>query len=322
MGNIAIFDAPTDIATVRRQSRLADKMGSSGTSLRRIQTNTNGTFRRIVNGEKLGRAVAGAIDVIFVDLLPEVSRQFYASSYDPDAAPTLPDCWSNLGDKPEPNAPRKQATSCSVCPKNVDGSGARGKGKACRFLRRTAVLLVGDPSGEVYQLNFAAMSLFGKGVGNVHPFEAYKKFLVANGEGLDTVVTRVMYDTEADTMQFKFKAVRHLTAGEIALVDAAQADPETDKYIRLTAGQMDGAKAPAPAPVDVSPTSVEASAGLFDADDEEEVEVPAPVAEEAPPKKRASKKAAEEAPAQAKPALESVLSAWLDDEEDSEEVPF
>lgn len=322
MGNIIVFDEPTAVATVRRESRLADKMGSSGTSLRRIQTNTNGTFRRVVNGEKMGRAAAGSIDVIFVDLLPEVSRQFYASTYDPDAPPTLPDCWSNLGDKPEPNAPRKQAATCSSCPKNVDGSGARGKGKACRFQRRTAVLLVGDPSGDVYQLSFAAMSLFGKGVGNVHPFESYKRFLVANGEGLDTVVTRVMYDTEADTMQFKFKAVRHLTAEEIALVDAAQADPETEKYIKLTVGQMDGAKAPAPAAPAPAPAPAPAS-NLFDSDDEDEAPAPAPVAEEPPPKKRASKKAAEEAPAQAKPALESVLSAWLDDDADEDnDIPF
>lgn len=53
MSNITIFEESSSLPTVRRESRLADKI-SSGTSLRRIQTNTNGTFKRIVGGEQIG----------------------------------------------------------------------------------------------------------------------------------------------------------------------------------------------------------------------------------------------------------------------------
>jgi len=56
MSNITIFEEQSGFATVKRESRLADKI-SSGSSLRRIQTNTNGTFKRIVGGEQIGKAV-------------------------------------------------------------------------------------------------------------------------------------------------------------------------------------------------------------------------------------------------------------------------
>lgn len=319
MSNIVIFsDANTGVATYKRESKLADKMGSAGTSLRRIQLNTNGTFKRIVDGQQMGKAAKGAIDVIIVDLLPDVSRTFYAGKYDPNAAPALPDCWSNLGKKPEESASRPQATSCSTCPKNVEGSGENGRGRACRFQRRLAVLLVGDPNpGYVYQINIPAKSLFGKGVGNVHPFESYKKYLMAAGEAVDTVVTRIMYNDDADTMEVQFQPVRHLSPEEGALVDAAQADPETERYIQLTVGAAQGATAPAS--VAAAPVSTNASASLFasDDDDEEEEEEAAPPPE---PVKRASKKAA--APVEAKPELASVMSSWLDDDADDADEPF
>jgi hypothetical protein len=322
MGNVTIFhDQASEVAVVRRQSRLADKMGTGG-GLRRIQLSKKGTFKRIVNGEQVGGVARDFADVIIVDMLPDVSRQFYASTYDPNAAPTLPDCWSNLGKAPEPGAPRKQAANCNACPKNVEGSGTGGKGRACRYLRRLAVLLVGDPSGEVFQVNIPAKSLFAKGVGNIHGFESYKNFLRVNGEGVDTVVTRIMYAPDVDELEVRFQPVRRLTAEEDALVTAAQEDPETDRYTKLTAAEADGvtkaptAPTPAAAPAPKASGFFSADAGEDDEDDEDEVPVQV---KEPEPKKRASKKT--EAPAaQAKPELNSVLSSWLDDDADGDDA--
>lgn len=303
MSNITIFEEASDLPTVRRETRRADKMGG-GTGLRRIATTNAATFKRVVGGEQIGKAVPHQLDVIIVDWMKDVSREFYAKAYDPDAKATLPDCWSGLGDKPDAKATTPQSDSCAACPKNVDGSGQNGKGKACRFKRRVAVLVAGDPSGEIYQMNYAATSLFGKSVGNNHPFEAYRKFLSANGENLDTVVTRVMYDLESDTSKLKFKAIRHLTELEAGLVDAAQDDSETQRYIQLTAtpAAADGAKAPTPAAI-AAPV---ATANPFGDDDEGEVEA-APVKRAAKPK----------ATAEVKPELAEVLNEWLDDEEEA-----
>ena len=319
MGNIAIFKEQSELAVVRRQSRLADKMGTGG-ALRRIQMSKKGTFKRIVGGEQVGGVARDSIDVIIVDMLSEVSRQFYASTYDPNAAATLPDCWSNEGAKPEAKASNKQASACSACPKNVDGSGTNGKGRACRYVRRLALQLVGDPSGEVWQINIPAMSLFAKGVGNVHGFESYKKFLVANGEGVDTVVTRIQY-TPNDELEVRFQPIRQLTAEEDARVTAAQEDPETARYTVLTAAEADGVNK---TPLVPPPAPAPAPSGFFGAtedtdEDEDEEEAPVQV-KEPEPKKRASKKA--EVPAtQVKPELNSVLSSWLDDDA-GDDVPF
>ena len=317
MSNLTIFQDPSNLPTVRRQSKLLDKMGSNGGSLRRIALNTNGTFKRIVGGEQIGKAVPHQLDVIVVDLLAEPSRQFYASKYDPSAQATLPDCWSNDGKTPDAKAAGKPASSCAACPKNVEGSGENGKGRACRFLRRIAVLVVGDPSGEVYQMQIPAASLFGKGTDNVHPFESYKKFLMANGEAVDTVVTRVMYDLDADTMKLKFTPVRLLTEVEAGFVDAAQEDPETKRYVGLSVVETGGATKAIAAPAE--PKVIEAKAvpaapaGNPFGDDEDEEEAPA-----APVKRPAPKRNVADTTT-AKPELKQAMASWLDDGEDEGE---
>lgn len=297
MSNVTIFEDQSSLPTVKRESRLAEKI-SSGTSLRRIATNTNGTFKRVVNGEQIGKAVPHELNIIVVDMLKEVSREYYASDYDPEGKASLPDCWSADGRNPDAKAPNRQGSGCATCPKNIDGSGTNGRGKACRFKRRIAVLVEGDPSGDIYQMSFAAKSLFGKGTGNEHPFESYCNYLKANGEAPDTVVTKVMYDLEADTLTLKFKAVRHLTQEESDLIDAAFASGEAQRYIQLTTSEVDGAKAQ---PV----KAIEApKASLFDEPEEEE---------EAEPVKRAAKKPAVPDASVADKNLSDLLGEWEED---------
>jgi hypothetical protein len=181
---------------------------------------------------------------------------------------------------------------------NIDGSGSKGRGKACRFKRRIAVLVEGDPTGDIYQMSFAAKSLFGKGVGNEHPFESYCNYLKANGEAPDTVVTKVMYDLDADTLTLKFKAVRHLTQDESDLIDTAFASGEAQRYIQLTTSEVDGAKAQ-PVKAIAAP-----KATMFDEPEEEEAE----------PVKRAVKKpvAVVDAPVEDKD-LSDLLGEWAED---------
>lgn len=322
MSNLTIFKNSTAVSTqTKRESKLGQTMAVS-TMMRRIATNTNGTFRRIVNGEQMGKAIRGEFNAIIIDALPKVSRTYYAKAYDPDAKPTLPDCWSNLGDKPEEAASNKQHINCADCPQNVAGSGTNGKGRACRFNRRVALLLEGDDSGDIYQFNIAGGSLFGKGSGNVHPFESYVKFLQGNGEALDTVVTTIAYDLEADTMELNFSPTRPVTDDEWELIQRVQATGETDRYIKLTVAQADGVTKK---PVEEKAAAPKAKANTWDDEDEEE-EAPAPKVsrsaepdddeEEAAPVKRKAK-AKDEAPAP-KANLAAVVSAWADDDEDED----
>lgn len=307
MSNLTIFKQAGAVSTAAKRE-LSDlgKSLASVSNTRRIQTNTNGTFKRLVNGEQIGKAIRGEFNAIIVDALPKVSRTFYAGKYDPDAKPTLPDCWSNLGDKPEAAAGNPQASNCVSCPQNVSGSGDNGKGRACRFQRRIAVILESDDSGDVYQFNVPAKSLFGKGNGNVHPFESYVKFLIANGESPDGVVTNIAYNLDAETMQIQFTPMRGTTEAEHALVKEARSDPATRQMIVLTVAPQGETKALPKE--EAKPQPKVTYSDEPDEDEEEAVEAP---------KKRASK-AAEET-ALPKKDLANVLAVWGDDDDEDED---
>jgi hypothetical protein len=289
MSNISIFQQQNTVATNREVSELSKALADSGggSTSRRI-TMSKGVFRRIVNGKEAGKVKDGFLNVIVINALPKVSRQFYATAFDPDAAPTLPDCWSNLGDVPDPKAANAQSASCATCPQNIDGSGANGKGRACRFNRRIAVLLENDMSGDIYQFNIPAKSLFGKGVGNTHPFESYIKFLPANGESIDRIITQIAFDENETADVLKFTPVRHLTDEEIDVVEAAQSTQESKRVIQLTVAQQDG--------VIKLPPAV--------------AKEPAEEVVDEPVVKRAKK--AEVPPAAPKAKLADVVSAWSD----------
>ena len=302
MSNVAIFKQQNAVAVSgnRQLSDLARSLATSTTS-RRIQTNTNGTFKRIINGEQIGTAIRGEINVIIVGALPKVSRIYYKEKYDPNGEPTLPNCWSNLGDKPESAAEDKQHSNCADCPQNIKGSGEKGS-KACRYQRRISVLVEGDSSGDVYQFNVPAKSLFGKGNGNVHPFESYVKFLIANGESPDNVVTNISFDANADTMELLFTPLRNISDDEYSLVQAAQSKPETKMYTMITVAQADGVKKQPPA-VETKPKVQAETVTRSDEPDDEAVEEPV---------KRQAKKA-EPAP-KAKANLADVISNWGENE--------
>lgn len=289
MSNISIFQQQNSVATNREVSELSKALADSGggSTSRRI-TMSKGVFRRIVNGKEAGKVKDGFLNVIIINALPKVSRQFYATAFDPDAAPTLPDCWSNLGDVPDAKAANPQSASCATCPQNIEGSGTNGKGRACRFNRRIALLLENDMSGDIYQFNIPAKSLFGKGVGNTHPFESYIKFLPANGESIDRIITQIAFDENETADVLKFTPVRHLTDEEIDVVEAAQSTQECKRVIQLTVAQQDG--------VVKLPPAVKA----------------APEAEvvDEPVVKRAKK--AEVPPAAPKAKLADVVNAWSD----------
>lgn len=289
------------VASEKRLTKLGQTLASSSTA-RRIQCNINGTFKKLVNGEQVGNAVRGSMNVIIIAALPKVSRVYYASKYDPNAEPAMPNCWSNLGDVPEAAATDKQHDNCAECPMNIKGSGENGS-RACRFQRRISVLIEGDTTGDIYQFNVPAKSLFGKGSGNVHPFESYVKFLVANGESPDTVVTTVQFDDNAEGMELQFSPARPVTDEEYALVQMAQAKPEAEQYTRITVAQLDGAKeARRKEAAPALPPKVQRS-------DEPDDDAPAE------PVKRVSKKKEEPAPAPAPKAdLASVIEAWGSDD--------
>lgn len=310
MSNLTIFKNPGAVTSAALPaSSMAATIAESMGGYNRIATNTNGTFKRIVNGEQMGKPIRGEFNAIIVDMLAKPGREYYAGAYDADAKGTRPDCMSNLGDVPEASSPNKQAKNCAACPMNVDGTGQNGKGKACRFKRRVALLLDGDNSGDVYQFNIPAKSLFGKGEGNTHPYESYARYLVANGTSPDRVVTTIAYNLDAETMELNFTAERFITPEELELVNAAQTNPATRKLVSMSAGEADAPNAPAAAAV-AAPAAKPATKkpSFLDDDDTEEAAAPAE-----PVVKKSAKATATPAAVAADADLASIMDEWAED---------
>lgn len=265
----------------------------------------NGIFSLVVGKDTISR-VKDELSVIIVNASPKVGRIFYMKQWDPNGEPTAPDCFSNDGNAPDAKAAKPQAHTCNECPQNIKGSG-QGNTKACRFSRRLAVMLeqdFGGPlEGEVYQMNLAALSLFGEGPGDRYTFEEYVKYLKNNGRSVDHMVTKVTFNEDNDNQGMLFAPMRYVNQHEYKLGQAKAVTPEVQKIVVYTPFQADMAGRGQPA-LAAPPTSeatkvihtpAPASAPAAD-----------PVAE---PTVRAVKPE-QPAPAGGKPSLAAVLADW------------
>ena len=290
MTNLTIFKNPNAVAVALPPSKMGTQIASGMGGYNRIATNTNGTFKRIINGEQVGKAIRGEFNAIILAMLDKPSRSFYAKDYDPDAKGSAPDCFSN------------------------QGSGKLGKGKACRFSRKVALFLDGDDSGDVYQFNIPAKSLFGKTTGNTLPFEQYCRHLVSNQAAPDRVVTTVAYNLDAETMELTFTADRFIDLDELARVNEAQNNPATTRLISFDVVKTEAAAPadePEEEPVKLVTKSSPKKPSFMDDDGEEDEEEVSPE-----PVKRASKKSTAATPTG---KLANVVSEWGDEDEEEDD---
>jgi hypothetical protein len=183
------------------------------------------------------------LDVIIVKAAPKVSRIFYAGAYDKDAAAAAPDCWSNDGEKPDAGARNKQAQTCLSCPQNQAGSG-QGNSRACRYQQRLAVVLENNPGGDVMQLTLPATSVFGKEDGDKRPLQAFARHLALSNPPInpEQIVTRMKFDTKAESPKLFFAPVRWLTNDEYAVVKTQAESTDAQRAVIMTVAQTDGVK--------------------------------------------------------------------------------
>ena len=256
---------------------------AGNTSNKRISIRGN-VFRMVVGGEEIRKSESRSLQFIIVNASPHIARQFYAGAYDPENKGAA-DCWSLDGKTPDATAENKQHTDCMGCPQNIKGSG-QGDSRACRYLRRLAVMMPGDP--DVYQLVVPSQSVFGKGDKDSMPFDQYTKFVASNRRSINTVVTQASFDTDSATPKLFFDAVAHVTEAQYHAAVAAGATDEAKRAISYSVNASDGAskKKALPAP--------EAKAVEADATPE--------------PKKRASK----EVKVEPKKDLQDVMKQWAE----------
>ncbi len=242
---------PSQVPDFARNNELSETAlaltgGGTGGSSKRISIK-GGVFRLIAGGKEMAAVDERHLDVIIVKAAPKTSRIFYMGKYDKDAAAAAPDCWSNDGETPDPSASNKQGSTCISCPQNQAGSG-QGNSRACRYNQRLAVVLANDPEGDVLQLTLPATSIFGKEDGDKRPLQAYARFLALQSPPInpEQIVTRMRFDTAAESPKLFFQPMRWLTNDEYAIIKTQADSSDAQRAVVMTVAQSDGVKSKAP----------------------------------------------------------------------------
>ena len=313
MSNLIEFN-PAQVPAFARNNELSDTaralaggVGGGGKSI----SIKGGVFRLVAGGKEIAAVDDRFLDVVIVKAAPKNSRVFYAGKYDKDAPATAPDCWSNDGELPDASAKDKQGVNCATCPQNQAGSG-QANSRACRYQRRIAVVLANDVGGDVMRMVVPAASIFGKEEGDKRPLQAYARYLAVQSPPInpEQVVTRMRFDTAAESPKLFFQPMRWLTDAEYVDAKAQGESPEAAAAVVMTAMAEPKSTAPALPGKPPAAPSVE--------DEAEEAPAPkatkakaAPVADEEPEVRKETKKATA-VPAK-KSNLADVVADWDDE---------
>jgi hypothetical protein len=293
MSNITLFKSGSVVPDYLREaadSTTKDIAGSSGGKQISIR---GGVWRMIVGGEEVAKNEDRSMNLVVIAAGKGITRTFYAEKYE-EGKDVKPSCWSAEGEKPNPEVPNPQASSCATCPQNIEGSG-EGKSRACRYSKRLAVSLENDISGNIYRMSIPAKSYFGKPDGDKMPLQAFGKFLAGHGIPITGIVTEARFDTSEAVPVLKFRAVRPLTREEW---ETAKAQSQTEDARQAIDFKMVPSKAETGSSAPALPAAFK--------------EAPAPEAKVAEPVKRTTKKAE---PAAAPKDVSSILSEWGTDDD-------
>jgi hypothetical protein len=285
MSNVSLFN-PSQVPAFARNAELSETTralagGNAASGVKRVSIK-GGVFRLMSAGKEIAAIDERHLDVIIVKAAPKVSRVFYAASYDKDAAAAAPDCTSADGEKPDAGVKNKQSATCAQCAQNIAGSGT-GQSRACRYQQRLAVVLANNPEGDVMQVTLPAASIFGKEEGGKRPLQAYARYMAAQTPpvNLDTIVTRMKFDTKAESPKLVFEAARWLTDDEYTAAQEQAKSSDAAKAVSATPAALDGA-APAPLALGGKRPAAATVAALPEQDEsEEEAPAPAPKAKKA-----------------------------------------
>jgi hypothetical protein len=213
-----------------------DKLIGGGGEYRRISIK-GGKFRQILNGEQVQVSKDDTMNIIIVDSAP-IARTYFEGSYDPNADPIPPACWSHDTDVPAPDVENPQASRCADCPQNIKGSG-QGNSRACRFSQRLAVAIEGDLD-KIYQFQIPATSIFGEAKENALPMQGYARLLKEHKTPVAAVVTQMRFDPDAEVPKLYFSPVRPLEEAELTQVVELRDSEQVKHALEMTVSQTDG----------------------------------------------------------------------------------
>lgn len=191
-----------------------------------------GRFRFKSDGDEVAVHKALDLDVVILAASPNVCRNYYAGTF-VEGEVKSPVCWSADGVKPDGRSEQPQAKTCETCPMNIAGSG-QGESKACRYVRKIAVVAAKDIEGPVYSMTLPSTSIFGKEEKGKMPLHAYAKKLGSHGASITGVITNMEFDDAVSTPKLFFNPVRYLEEEEFNLCQARAIEPDTLQAVEFS----------------------------------------------------------------------------------------
>ena len=255
-------------AAPQRRSKMSE--GIESRSYSRIGL-AGGRFRPIVNGVKGKAHPESTLEVIIVDWAPALQRVFYEGAYDPSVdSHERPVCFSDDNEKPHRNATDPQSDKCASCPNNVVGTGQNGKGRACGFVRRLLVKVIGDDK-RLYTVDLKALSIFkGEQEDGYLSYQKYAQLLDDRGVDPMQLVTEMSFDEDSSVPVLRFRAISAVDAEELEIATQLAEDIGPEETARMLSMNIDG-KAEAEPEEDPAPARRKPAP-----EPEEEEEAPAP----------------------------------------------
>tara|TARA_R110000824_G_scaffold69133_1_gene178052 strand:- start:976 stop:1881 length:906 start_codon:yes stop_codon:yes gene_type:complete len=229
--NLAAESAPFDLLNVPehiQQTELSKSLTTTQSIMvPRIVFNGKGSWEMKLGSESQRHIESKDLNVIIVGVAPHVSRAFYEDAYSPGFAKP-PVCWSADSIKPSHAITDPQADTCAECQKNIK---AAGGSKPCRFFRRIAVVSPDDITGQIYQMQLPATTIFPQTEGTNMAFNGYVKFLNSKNTPIDRVVTQMYFDEGVSYGKLFFTAVEFVSEEDTKILETLADAPEIQEAI-------------------------------------------------------------------------------------------
>ena len=229
--NLATEAVPFDLQNVPKHIQQTELSKSLTTTqsimVPRIVFNGKGAWEMKLGSESQKRIMSNDLNVIIIGVAPRVSRAFYEDAYSPGFAKP-PVCWSADSIKPSHALASPQAGTCAACQKNIKPVGGS---KPCRFFRRIAVVSPDDITGQIYQMQLPATTIFPLTDEGKMGFNGYIKFLNGKNTPIDRVVTQMCFDEKVSYGKLFFTAVEYVSEETANILETLANAPEIQEAI-------------------------------------------------------------------------------------------
>ena len=211
-----------------KQTELSKSLATTQSiSIPRIVFNGKGSWEMKLGSESQKSIESKDLNVIIIGVAPKVSRAFYEDAYTPGFAKP-PVCWSTDSVNPSHVIASPQASTCTECPKNIKGSNGS---KPCRFFRRIAVVSPDDISGQIFQMQLPATTIFPQNSGTKMAFNGYLKYLGSKNTPIDRVITQMYFDDEVSYGKLFFAAIEFVSEENTKVLETLVDAPEIQEAI-------------------------------------------------------------------------------------------